>query len=214
MSMDLIKDLRARTGAGILDCKKALAETNNDIEAAIDYLRAKGQAAAAKKAVRIASEGLVQSYIHAGGRIGVLLEVNCETDFVANTDAFKALVHDISMHIAAANPSFISKDEVDPAAMAHERTVQMERVREEGKPEKIAEKIVDGRMSKWMQDVVLLEQPFVKDEEKTVGQMISDAVGRIGENIRVRRFVRFELGEGLEKKSNDLAAEVAATLKG
>ncbi|MBN2798745.1 MAG: translation elongation factor Ts [Deltaproteobacteria bacterium] len=214
MSMELIKELRSRTGAGILDCKTALAENGNDIEAAIDYLRAKGQAAAAKKSSRIAAEGLVHAYIHAGGRIGVLLEVNCETDFVANTDGFQDMVHDIAMHIAAANPDFVSKDEIDPAAMAHEREVQLERVKEEGKPAHIAEKIVEGRMSKWMQDVCLLEQPFIKDEDKTVGQMISEAVGRIGENIKVRRFVRYEVGEGLEKRSNDLAAEVAATLKG
>ena len=209
-----IKALRDRTGAGILDCKKALAESGDDMEAAIDWLRAKGIAKAAKKAGRIASEGLVDSYIHGEGRIGVMLEVNCETDFVALNDSFKQLVRDIAMHIAASSPEYVSRDEIPADAVEHERAVQRARVLEEGKPEKMADKIVDGRISKWFQDVCLLEQPFIKADDKTVEQVIADAIATIGENIKVRRFVRFEVGEGLQKKSDDFAAEVAAMTGG
>ncbi|MCB9779021.1 MAG: translation elongation factor Ts [Alphaproteobacteria bacterium] len=210
MSMDAIKALRQRTGAGILDCKKALAETGGDEDAAVDWLRAKGIAKAAKKAGRAATEGLVSSYIHAGGRIGVLLEVNCETDFVAMNENFQNLVADIAMHIAAAAPRFVRREEVSEADVAHEWQVQKARVLEEGKPEKIADKIVEGRMGKFYEEVCLLEQPFVKDDKKTVKQMLEEAVSTIGENIQVRRFVRYELGEGLAKKQDDFAAEVAA----
>ncbi len=207
-----IKALRQRTGAGILDCKKALVESDGDIDAAIDWLRAKGMASAAKKAGRAATEGLVYSYIHAGGKIGVLLEVNCETDFVALTDDFKSLCHDIAMHIAAASPEFVRKEDVSAGAAAREKAVQVARVMEEGKPAHIAERIVDGRMGKWFEEVVLLDQKYVKDDAKTVGEVVTDAVARIGENIQVRRFSRYVLGEGLEKRESDLAAEVAATL--
>lgn len=203
-----IKELRQRTGAGILDCKNALAACDGDIEAAIDHLRAKGQAAAAKKSARIAAEGLVHAYIHAGGKVGVLLEVNCETDFVAITDDFQSLVHDIAMHIAAANPLYVSRDDVSAVDVAHEREVQLARVKEEGKPDHIAERIVEGRMKKWFSQVCLLDQSFVKAEDKTVGDLVTEAVSRIGENIRVRRFVRYEVGEGLEKRSDDFANEV------
>lgn len=214
MGMSEIKALRARTGAGILDCKKALAENDGDVDKAIDWLRAKGAAKAAKKADRAAAEGLVHAYIHAGGKIGVLVEVNAETDFVSRNEQFQELVNDIALHIAAAAPEYVRREEVDSAAAEKERAVQKARVLEEGKPEHIADKIVDGRMNKWYSDVVLLEQAFVKDDKKTVQQMLQDAVARIGENIQVRRFTRYVLGEGIEKRQDDLAAEVAKTLNG
>jgi elongation factor Ts len=210
MGMAEIKELRARTGAGILDCKKALAASSDNIEEAVDWLRAKGIAKAAKKASRAASEGLVHSYIHAGGKIGVLLEVNCETDFVAKNDGFQELVQDIAMHIAAAAPEYVSRDDVPADVVAKEKEVQVARVVEEGKPAHIAERIVDGRIGKFFEEICLLEQKFVKDDSKTVEQMLTDAVARIGENLKVRRFARFVLGEGLEKKQDDFAAEVAA----
>jgi len=204
-----IKQLRERTGAGILDCKKALTEAEGDIDAAIDWLRAKGIANAAKKSGRIASEGLVVSYIHGGGKIGVLLEVNCETDFVAINDEFQSMCNDIAMHIAASAPEYVAKEDVPADAIEREKKIQIARVIEEGKPEHIAEKIVSGRMGKYYEQVCLLEQPFVKSDDKTVGEVITDAVARIGENIRVRRFTRIVLGEGLEKRKDDFAAEVA-----
>ena len=211
MGLAEIKELRERTGAGMLDCKKALAENSDNIEAAIDWLRAKGITKAAKKAGRAATEGAVVSYIHAGGKIGVLVEINSETDFVARTDNFQDLCRDIAMHIAAAAPEFVSRDEVDADAVERERQVQLQRVLDEGKPAHIAEKIVEGRMGKWFEEVCLLDQKFVKaDDGKTVGQLLTDAVATVGENLRIRRFSRFVLGEGLEKKSDDFAAEVAA----
>lgn len=209
-----IKTLRDRTGAGMLDCKKALEENNGDLEAAVDWLRAKGIAKAAKKAARVATEGLVDTYIHGGGRIGVLLEVNCETDFAARSDAFKALVRDIAMHIAAANPEFVAREDVSADAAEREKQIQLQRVIEEGKPAQVAARIVEGRMSKWYEEVCLLEQKFIKDEDKTVQQVLTDAIATIGENIKVRRFARFALGEGLEKKQADFAAEVAAQVAG
>jgi len=210
MSMELIKELRARTGAGILDCKKALGESSNDIEHAIEWLRAKGISKAAKKASRAATEGTVYSYIHAGGKIGVLLEVNCETDFVALTDDFQTLVKDIAMHIAAAGPEYISADEIPADVVEKERAIQKARAIEEGKPEAIAEKMVDGRVTKFFEELCLLEQKFVKDDKITVGGMLTAAVAKIGENIKVRRFARFVLGEGLEKRVDNFEAEVAA----
>jgi len=209
-----IKTLRERTGAGILDCKKALAETGGNLEQAIDWLRAKVGASAAKKAGRAATEGAVTSYIHAGGRIGVLLEVNCETDFVAMNDGFQSLCRDIAMHIAAAAPEYVGRDDVPADAIAREREVQKQRVMEEGKPAQVAERIVEGRMSKFYEEVCLLEQKFVRDDSKTVNEVLSDAIARIGENIRVRRFSRYVLGEGLEKKKSDFASEVAAQVAG
>ena len=183
-----IKSLRERTGAGMLDCKKALNENSGDLEQAIDWLRQKGISKAAKKSGRTASEGLVEAYIHAGGKIGVLLEINCETDFVALTDDFKNLARDIAMHIAAASPEYVTKDEVPEDAIERERKVQLARVMEEGKPEHIAEKIVAGRMSKYFEEVCLLEQSFIKDDSRSVGQVLTDTVATIGENIQVRRF--------------------------
>jgi len=209
-----IKVLRDRTGAGMLDCKKALEENNGDVEAAVDWLRAKGIAKAAKKAARQATEGVVESYIHGGGRIGVLLEVNCETDFAARSEPFQRLVHDIAMHIAASSPEFVTKEEVGQDAYDREKAIQLARVIEEGKPPAVAARIVEGRMSKWYEEVCLLEQKFVRDEDRTVGQVLTEAIATIGENIRVRRFVRYALGEGLEKKTTDFAAEVAAQMAG
>lgn len=210
MSAQDVKTLRERTGAGIVDCKKALAESGGDIDKAIDWLRAKGIANAAKKSGRAATEGLVVSYIHAGGKIGVLLEVNCETDFVALNSDFQDLCRDIAMHIAAAAPEYVSRDEVPASAIEREKEVQTARVIEEGKPAARAAMIVEGRMGKFFEQVCLLEQPFIKDDSKTVEAVVKDAIARIGENIKVRRFTRFVVGEGLEKKSSDFAAEVAS----
>lgn len=209
----LVKELRERTGAGMMDCKKALAATEGNMDKAIDFLREKGLAAAAKKAGRIAAEGLVESYIHGGGRIGVLVEVNCETDFVAKTDAFKALVKDIAMHIAAANPSYLRREEVPAAELEHEKMVLSEQARNEGKPEKIIEKMVTGRIEKYYKEVCLLEQPFVKDPDKTINDLITESIAKIGENISIRRFTRYQLGEGIEKKQEDFAAEVMSFVK-
>ena len=209
----LVKELRERTGAGMMDCKKALAATEGDMDKAIDFLREKGLAAAAKKAGRIAAEGMVESYIHGGGRIGVLVEVNCETDFVAKTDAFKSLVKDIAMHIAAANPSYLRREEVPAAELEHEKMVLSEQARNEGKPEKIIEKMVTGRIEKYYKEVCLLEQPFVKDSDKTISDLITESIAKIGENIAIRRFTRYQLGEGIEKKQEDFAAEVMSFVK-
>ena len=208
-----VKELREMTGAGMMDCKKALTATEGDMDKAIDFLREKGLAAAAKKAGRIAAEGLVESYIHGGGRIGVLVEVNCETDFVAKTDAFKSLVKDIAMHIAAANPSYLRREEVPAAELEHEKMVLSEQARNEGKPEKIIEKMVTGRIEKYYKEVCLLEQPFVKDPDKTISDLITESIAKIGENIAIRRFTRYQLGEGIEKKQEDFAAEVMSFVK-
>ncbi len=205
----MIKDLRERTAAGMSDCKKALQETDGDMEKAIDFLRKKGLAKAAKKAGREATEGLVSSYIHAGGRIGVLVEVNCETDFVARNEDFIAFTRDIAMQIAAMNPQFVRKDEVDESVVARERSVLLAKALESGKPEAVVAKMVDGQISKWLKEICLLDQSWVKNPDKTIDQVQQELVAKIGENIRIRRFVRFELGEGLEKKKDDFAEEVA-----
>jgi elongation factor Ts len=205
----MIKDLRERTGAGMADCKKALQECEADAEKAIDYLRKKGLAKAAKKAGREATEGAVVSYIHGGGRIGVLVEINCETDFVARNEDFVAFTKDVAMQIAAMNPQFVRKEEVDEATVARERSVLIEKAKESGKPEAIAAKMVEGQISKWMKEICLLDQAFVKNPDKTIDQLQQELIAKIGENIKIRRFVRFELGEGLEKKKDDFAAEVA-----
>jgi elongation factor Ts len=214
MSLELIKELRALTGAGMADCKKALTESGNDIGKAVDWLRTKGISNAAKKAGRVAAEGTVAAYIHGEGRIGVLVEVNCETDFAARNEQFQTLVRDISLHIAAYAPKYLDRDEVPAADAEAERAVQIQKVMEEGKPEAIAAKIVDGRMGKWFEDVCLLDQGWFKDEKQKVRDVLTAAIAVIGENIKIRRFVRFELGEGIEKKSTDFAAEVAAQLGG
>jgi elongation factor Ts len=205
----LIKDLRERTGAGMSDCKKALTEVAGDMDKAIDYLRTKGLAKAAKKAGREATEGSVVSYIHAGGRIGVLVEINCETDFVARNEDFQAFTRDVAMQIAAMGPQFVRKDEVSDDVVAREREVLLAKAKESGKPEAVVAKMVDGQISKWMKEICLLDQPFVKDNDKTIEQLQQELIAKIGENIKIRRFVRFELGEGLEKKKEDFAAEVA-----
>ncbi len=205
-----IKALRERTGAGMLDCKKALDANDGDVNKAIDWLRQKGITKAAKKSGRIATEGLVHAYVHGAGKIGVLVEVNAETDFVARNEKFIALCNDIAMHIAAAAPEYLTKDEVPEDAVSREKEIQLARIIEEGKPAHIAEKIVSGRMGKFFEERVLMEQKFVKDDSKTVEQMLSEQIATIGENIKIRRFSRFVLGEGLEKKVDDFAAEVAA----
>ena len=209
----LVKELRERTGAGMMDCKKALSATDGDLEKAIDFLREKGLAAAAKKAGRVAAEGLVEAYIHGGGRIGVLVEVNCETDFVAKTDAFKELVKDIAMHIAATNPSYLKREEVPTAELEHEQAVLAEQARNEGKPEKTIEKMVAGRIEKYYKEVCLMEQPFVKDPDKTISDLITESIAKIGENISIRRFTRYQLGEGIEKKEENFAEEVMSFVK-
>lgn len=213
ITAEMVKQLRERSGAGMMDCKKALTQTDGDIEKAIDFLREKGLAAAAKKASRVTAEGLVESYIHAGGRIGVLVEVNCETDFVAKTDAFKALVKDIAMQIAAANPTYVRREEVDETELEHEREVLRAQALNEGKPANIVEKMIVGRLEKHYKEVCLMEQSFIKDPDKTINQLINENIARIGENISVRRFTRYQLGEGLEKRSNDFAAEVMAAVQ-
>jgi len=205
----MIKDLRERTGAGMSDCKKALVETSADVEKAIDYLRTKGLAKAAKKAGREATEGAVVSYIHGGGRIGVLVEINCETDFVARNEDFVAFTKDVALQIAAMNPQFVKKDDVDAGVQSREREVLLAKAKESGKPEPVVQKMVDGQISKWMKEICLMDQPFVKDPDKTIEQLQQELIAKIGENIKIRRFVRFELGEGLEKKKDDFAAEVA-----
>ncbi|MHB8174678.1 MAG: translation elongation factor Ts, partial [Nitrospirota bacterium] len=190
-----VKDLREKTGAGMMDCKKALTETGGDMEKAIDYLRKKGLSSAAKKSDRITSEGLVGSYIHMGGKIGVLLEVNCETDFVAKTPEFQDLVKDISMHIAAASPKYVRREEVDPSELEREKEIYKDQARQSGKPEKILDKIIEGKIEKFYGDVCLMDQIFVKDPDgkKKVSDIITEKIAKIGENISVRRFVRYQL---------------------
>jgi len=208
-----VKTLRERTGAGMLDCKKALEEANGDLTKAAEILREKGLAAAAKKGDRIATEGRVESYIHGAGRIGVLVEVNCETDFVAMTDQFKELVRDIAMHIAASNPKVVRREDVDPAELEREREILRNQALNEGKPEKIVDKMVEGRLNKYFEENVLLEQAFVKDPDKTIQTLLNEKIATIGEQISIRRFVRFELGEGMEKKQDNFVEEVMAQVK-
>jgi len=202
--------LRERTGAGMMDCKKALTECDGNAEKALEYLREHGIAKAAKKAGRIAAEGIVDSYIHMGGKIGVLVEVNCESDFVARGDQFKNLVHDIALHIAAAKPEYLNQEEVPAEVIENEKKILLAQALEEGKPQHIAEKMVEGRIKSFFEDNCLLNQKFVKDPSRTIEQMVVEATATIGEKIAVRRFVRFEMGEGLQKKSENLADEVAA----
>jgi elongation factor Ts len=210
----MIKDLRERTGAGMSDCKKALTETGADMDKAIDFLRAKGLAKAAKKAGREATEGSVTSYIHGDGRIGVLLEVNCETDFVSRGDDFKGFCRDVAMQIAAMNPQFVRQDDIAQDVRDHEKGVLIAKAKEDpknaGKKDEILAKIIEGQLAKWAKEICLMDQAFVKDPDKTIEAIQQGLVAKIGENIRVRRFVRWELGEGLEKTKGDFAAEVAA----
>ncbi len=211
ISASLVKELRERSGAGMLDCKNALVKTDGDIEKAIDLLREKGLASAAKKAGRIASEGLVDSYIH-GGRIGVIIEINSETDFVAKTDEFKQFVKDMAMQVAAANPKYVSREEVTEEELAHEREILTLQAINEGKPENIAAKIVEGRMEKFYEQICLLDQAFIKDPSVKVKDLLNEKISKIGENLKIRRFARFEVGEGLEKKEENFAEEVAKQL--
>ena len=208
ISAGVVKELRERTGAGMMDCKKALQETDGDIDKAAELLREKGLAAAAKKAGRIAAEGVVESYIHMGGKIGVLVEINCETDFVAKTPEFKTFVRDVAMHIAASNPQYISKEEVSLDTIAKEKEILRAQALNEGKPEKIVDRMVEGRIEKFYKEICLLEQPFVKDTDKTVRDLVHEKVATIGENINIRRFVRYEMGEGLQKRQDDFVSEV------
>lgn len=207
-----IKELRAKTGAGVQDCKKALDESNGDMEKAVAYLREKGIASVAKKASRIAGEGLVTSYIHMGGKIGVLLEVNCETDFVAKSEAFQLLCKDIAMQIAAAKPEYVRIEEVPAENVEKEKEILIAQAQNEGKPKEIAEKMVQGRIKKYYKDVCLMEQDFVKDPSKTISDLITDATLKIGEKITIRRFVRYEMGEGLEKRQDNFAEEVMSQM--
>lgn len=213
VTAEMVKELRERTGAGIVDCKKALTEKNGDVEKAIEFLREKGLAAAAKKSGRIAAEGVCESYIHGGGRIGVLIELNCETDFVAKTDAFKLLAKDICMQIAASKPEFVRREEVPQNVVDKEKEIFTQQALNEGKPAAVVEKMINGRIEKYYKEICLLEQPFIKDPDKTVNQLIVDKIATIGENINVRRFVRYELGEGLEKRKDNFAEEVLAQTK-
>ena len=209
VTTDQIKELRERTGAGMSDCKKALVECDAQMDKAIEYLRVKGLAKAAKKAGRIATEGLITQYIHGGGRIGVLLETNCETDFVARNPDFVGFTRDVAMQIAAMNPLYVQADEIPAELVEKEKGIRREANAQSGKPAAVIEKMLEGQISKWTKEICLLDQPWVKDDKKTIRDLQQDLVSKLGENINVRRFVRFELGEGLEKKQENFAEEVA-----
>jgi elongation factor Ts len=201
ISIELVKDLRQRTGAGIIDCKAALQEAKGNMEGAIEYLRRKGLATAAKKAGRIATDGLVASYIHAGGKMGVLVEINCETDFVAKTEDFQAFVKNIAMHVAAANPQYIRREEVPSEVLERERRIYRSQALDAGKPEKVIDKIVEGKMERFYSEFCLLEQTYIKDSDLTVKEVLDTMIAKVGENITIRRFCRFQLGEGLHSQS-------------
>jgi elongation factor Ts len=211
-----VKSLREKTGAGMVDCKNALVEANGDEAAAIDILRKKGIATADKKAGRVTAEGAVGSYIHMGGKVGVLVEINCESDFVARGDEFQQLVKDVAMHIAATDPRFATRDEVPAAELDKEREILKEQLKNDpknaNKPEDVLNKIIEGRLNKFYEENVLVDQPFVKDPTKTVGELVTEKVASIKENISIRRFARFKMGEGIEKKTDDFAAEVASMI--
>jgi elongation factor Ts len=213
-----IKALREKTGAGMMECKAALTEAAGDEQTAIEILRKRGLATATKKAGRVAAEGLVDAYIHAGGKIGVLVEVNCETDFVARGEEFRNFVHDLAMHITAAEPRYSTKEEVPSEVLDKEREIALEQARTDpknaNKPQQVLDKIVEGRLSKFYQEVCLMEQPFVKDQNITIAEFVRQMISKTGENIRVRRFTRFKMGEGLEKRVSDLGAEVQDLLGG
>jgi elongation factor Ts len=209
-----VKALREKTGAGMVDCKNALIEANGDEAAAIEILRKKGIATAGKKAGRVTAEGVVGSYIHMGGKVGVLVEVNCESDFVARGEEFQQLVKDIAMHIAASDPKYVTREEVPADVLDKEREIYREQLRQDEKnakkPEDVLNKIIEGRLNKFYEESVLLDQPFVKDPSKTVGELLAEKIGTIKENISIRRFTRYKMGEGIEKKQDDFAAEVAS----
>ena len=209
ITAQMIKDLRERTGAGMADCKKSLTETAGDMEKAIEYLRKKGIASAAKKATRIASEGMIAHYTH-GTRIGVLVEVNCETDFVARNPDFVTFAKEVAMQVAALSPSYVTQEEIPPAVLDKEKSIRFEQAKQSGKPDAVIPKIVDGQIAKWAKEVCLLDQVWVKDPEgkKDIRSLLTDLIAKTGENVRVRRFIRYEVGEGLEKRADDFAAEV------
>ena len=194
ITAEMVKELREKTGAGVMDCKKALAESEGDLERAIDYLRQKGLSDAAKRTGRTASEGVIASYIHPGGRLGVLVEINCESDFVARTEEFQSFVKDLAMHVAAANPLYLRREDVPEDVIAHEKRIYAAQAQEERKPERIIERIVQGKLEKFFQNGCLLEQPFVKDPDISVNQLVSSKIAKLGENIVVRRFQRYQLG--------------------
>jgi elongation factor Ts len=206
VSIELVRDLRQRTGAGVIDCKTALQEAKGDVDAAIEYLRRKGLAAAAKKAGRIATDGLVSSYIHAGGKMGVLVEINCETDFVAKTEDFQNFVKNIAMHIAAANPQYIRREEVLAEVLEREKRIYRSQAVDSGKPEKVIEKIVQGKLERFYSETCLLEQTYFKDSDLTVKEVLEGMIAKVGENINIRRFARFQLGEGLYSRSQSACA--------
>jgi len=208
-----VMTLRNRTNAGMMDCKKALTECNGDMEKAVEYLREKGIAAAAKRAGRIAAEGVVQSYIHMGGKIGVLVEVNCETDFVARSEGFISFVKDVAMQIAASNPQVVNVEDIDPVDLEKEKEIIRAQALNEGKPANIVEKMIEGRLKKYYADVCLMKQPFVKDPEMTVEELLNKAVLTIGEKITIRRFVRYEMGEGLQKRQDNFVEEVLGQMQ-
>jgi elongation factor Ts len=209
ISIELVKDLRQRTGAGIVDCKNALQESKGDVDAAIDYLRRKGLAAAAKKAGRIAAEGLISSYIHAGGRMGVLVEINCETDFVAKTEEFQTFVKNIAMHIAAANPQYIKREDVPPRVLEKEKEIYRSQAMESGKPAKVIDKITEGKLERFHSEACLLEQMYIKDSDLTIREVLDTMIAKVGENITIRRFARFQLGEGLHSLSQPACSSLS-----
>jgi elongation factor Ts len=207
----MVKELREKTGAGMMDCKKALAETNGDFAKAEEWLRKKGITGAAKKSGRTAAEGLVGAYVH-NGKVGVLVEVNCETDFVARGDDFQALVKELGLHIAAAAPQYVRREDVPADVLEREKDIERTKLREQKKPEAMLEKILTGKLEKYFEVTCLLDQPWVKDDKKKIHELITETIAKLGENVSVRRFARFVVGEGIEKKKEDLAAEVAKTL--
>jgi len=214
ITASLVKEVREKSGAGMIDCKNALVEADGDVEKALEILRTKGMATASKKAGRIAAEGAVGSYIHMGGKVGVLLEINCESDFVARGEEFQGLVKDVAMHIAAVEPKYIRREDVPAADVEKEKSFLLEQLKNDeknaSKPEEVLLKIIDGRLNKFYEDIVLNEQPFVKDPSKTIGDLITEKVASIKENISIRRFERYKMGEGIEKKQDDFVAEVAS----
>ena len=214
ITAQMVNELRKATGAGLLDCKKALEEAGGNVEEAGTILRKKGAASAAKKADRDTKEGLIESYIHVGGKVGVLIEVNCESDFVARGDEFQTLVKDVAMHIAAVDPKYVTREEVPEAEINKERDFLMDQLKSDeknsSKPEEVLKKIIEGRLNKFYEEIVLLEQSFVKDPSKTVGDLVTEKVAAIKENISIRRFTRYKMGEGIEKREDDFAAEVAS----
>ena len=211
ISASLVKELREATGAGMMDCKKALVETNGDMDEAVKYLREKGIAKAAKKSDRVAAEGIISSYIH-GGRIGVIVEINSETDFVAKNEEFQEFGRDVAMQVAAAKPLYVRREDVPTDAIDAEKEILRNQALNEGKPAKIVDKMVEGRIAKYYKEVCLLEQPFIKDPDKTIDDLLKEKIAKIGENLSIRRFSRFEVGEGIEKKSENFAEEVAKQL--